>query len=310
MPHIERHLPVRPLTGGPKHHFFGYYDKFPWDETGQYLLAMETQFIDRPPKPDDAVVIGVIDLQRDGEFEPVAETYAWNWQQGTHLQWLPTAADRCIVYNIREGDHYGCVVHDIHTDERRTLPMPIYCLSRDGTQALSVNFSRIHRCRPGYGYNGVPDPWADDPAPEQDGIWWMDMETGETEFIISLADIAGIEPVDSMEGAQHWFNHLQFSTEDSRFIFLHRWRRLDNDGFRATRMFTANPDGSDVYLLNPDDMTSHFDWKSDDQLLAWARQFDIGDRYFLFDDQSDRVEIVGDDVFNCDGHCSYSPDRR
>lgn len=302
----------RALTRGPKFHYFGYYDKFPYDATGRYLLAMETDFMDRPPEPDDAARIGIVDLEGDGEFEPVAETYAWNWQQSTHLQWMPTAPDREIIYNIRQGDRYVACIHDVKSGKKRVLPRPIYAVSRSGKQAVSVNFSRIHACRPGYGYNGIPDPWADDLHSDEDGIYLMDLETGEAEFIISLAQAAAIEPDETIEGGKHWFNHLQFSTDDSRFLFLHRWHYTMPNGQlgRYTRLLTANPDGSDLYLLNKDDMTSHFDWKSGNEILAWARQFDIGDYYFLFTDQTDEVEIIGKDVLTCDGHCSYSPDGR
>ena len=32
------------VTAGPRHHYFGYYDKFPWDRTGRFLLGMEVDF--------------------------------------------------------------------------------------------------------------------------------------------------------------------------------------------------------------------------------------------------------------------------
>ena len=35
-------------------------------------------------------------------------------------------------------------------------------LSADGRQAVSVNFARIAQTRPGYGYAGPADPWADE----------------------------------------------------------------------------------------------------------------------------------------------------
>jgi len=46
---IARDIPARPATRGPKHHFFGYYDKCPWDATGRLLLALEVDFMGRPP---------------------------------------------------------------------------------------------------------------------------------------------------------------------------------------------------------------------------------------------------------------------
>ena len=34
---------ARPVTAGPHHHFFGYYDKCPWDATGGLLLAKQEE---------------------------------------------------------------------------------------------------------------------------------------------------------------------------------------------------------------------------------------------------------------------------
>lgn len=306
---IERKAPVRAVTSGPKHHFFGYYDKFPWDATGRCMLALETTFINRPPDPVDTAVISLIELGENDRWQPLAETRAWNWQQGTMLQWMPSAPDREIIFNDIDGDRFISVIMDVHTGKKRHLPMPIYAVSRDGKSAVTPNFARVHRTRPGYGYVGLPDLLEDAPHPEEDGIYWMDLTTGEYLLIISLAQITQIRHNPTMDGGvQHWFNHLLVNHDDTRFILLHRWRR--EDGGRWTRMFTANLDGSEIYCVADHDMTSHFDWKDSKDILAWARQHDIGDRYFLFTDQTEEREIVGEDILTTDGHCSYSPDGR
>jgi hypothetical protein len=247
-----------------------------------------------------------VELAED-RWIPLDETRAWNWQQGTHLQWLGSAPDRLIIYNVREDDRYASVVRDVFTGETRRLPRPIYAVSRDGRQAVSLNFSRLHRHRPGYGYNGVPDAWEDDPHPDQDGIYWMDLQTGENRLIISVARIAGLNPQPTMAQTSHWFNHLQFNHDGTRFIFLHRWKVPPS---WLTRLFTAAPDGSGVYCVNDYEMTSHFDWRSSTGILAWARRPELGDHYYLFTDQTPELEILGRDVFPTDGHCSYSPDGR
>ena len=298
---------ICPMPRG-KHHFFGYYDKFPWDRAGRYLLTLETDFIDRPPTPEDAAVVGMVDLQDGNRWIPLDETHAWYWQQGTMLQWLETAPDRLIIYNARKDGRFISVVRDVLSGETRELPRPVYAVSRDGKRAVSVNFSRVHRHRPGYGYVGVPDPWEDDPAPAEDGIYLMDLDTGDSRLIVSLEQIVGIEHEPSMDGASHWFNHLQFNHDNSRFIFLHRW--VGEKPPWKTRLYTAAPDGSDICLVNSHDMTSHFDWKSPTEILAWARRHDIGDRYFIFGDCSDDIEVLGEGILTTDGHCSYSPDGR
>jgi hypothetical protein len=298
---------VQRLTGGPRHHFFGYYDKCPWDSTGRYLLALEAGFMDRAPGSGDAATVGMVDLARERRWISLAETSAWNWQQGAMLQWLPAAPDRLIIYNMRLSDRFVSVIRDVGSGEARTLPRPVYAISRDGRSALTLNFSRVHHCRPGYGYEGVPDPWAEDPAPEEDGIWWMDLRTGESRLILSLARVAALEPQPSMEGTRHWFNHLEFNGDDSRFVFLHRWR---GEGMWRTRMFTARPDGSELHCLAHDDYVSHFAWRDRSHILAWAHQRETGVFYYLFTDQSQEKEIVGGGILTVDGHCSYSPDRR
>src|SRR5688572_7836761 len=117
-------VPVRAITRGPKHHFFGYYEKTPWDATGRYVLAMEDGFMDRMPSADDALTVGMIDLEDGDRFIPFDSTRAWCWQQGTMLQWLPAAADRLVVYNQRDGDRFIGVVRDVHAGHTRPLTRP------------------------------------------------------------------------------------------------------------------------------------------------------------------------------------------
>ncbi|MBP8955358.1 MAG: hypothetical protein KBI47_23410, partial [Armatimonadetes bacterium] len=180
MPTIDHYLPAVAITQGPKFHWFGYYDKFPWDATGRYLLALEVDFMDRVVHPDDVATIGMVDLADGNRWIPLAETQAFNWQQGTHLQWLATAPEREIIYNVLKGDHYVSVIQDVFTGEKRELPRPIYAVSRDGTKAVSLNFSRVHSTRPGYGYNHLMHLAGPDVS-DKDGIWIVDLRTGENQ---------------------------------------------------------------------------------------------------------------------------------
>ena len=59
------HPLARAVTRGPRHHFFGYYDKHQWDASGRCLLGLETTFMDRPPTGEDSATIGMIDLADD-----------------------------------------------------------------------------------------------------------------------------------------------------------------------------------------------------------------------------------------------------
>ncbi len=300
---------IHAVTHGPAYHFFGYYDKCPWDATGRYLLALETAFMDRRPQPDDEATVGMVDLEDGNRYIPLATTRACNWQQGCQLHWLSAEE---IIYNDRVDDRFSAIIFNIRSGERRVLPRPIYALSPDKQSAVVLNFSRAYDIRAGYGYAGIPDPWRDVPAPDDDGIYWMNLATGENHLIISIAQIAADVSDGNEAGSKHWLDHLQFNTDGSRFVFLHRWGdpRTGQGAWWKTRLFTANPDGSGIYCLSDHDMVSHFDWRDPTHILAWARRHDIGDRYFLFTDRSDEVEVVGEGVLTVDGHCSYSPDRK
>jgi len=301
--------PARAVTSGPRHHFFGYYDKTPWDATGRYLLAMETNFAGRQPKPGEPLTVGMVDLKDDNTYIPLDTTRAWCWQQGTMLQWLGSAPDREVVYNSVKGDRYVATIRNVHSGRMRTLPRPVYAVSRDGKQAVSLDFDRVNRLRPGYGYLALPERYKDNPAPADAGIYHVDLTTGRNGLIIPLAWAAGHKPDDRFAGAEHWFNHLQFNLTGTRFLFLHRWRSPTRNSW-WTRLYTANTDGSGIRLLSDTGMVSHFDWRDNYTILVWTRTKEHGYHFYLIDDRTSEHTVLGDGVLTADGHCSYSPDRK
>ncbi|MBE3099243.1 MAG: hypothetical protein IMZ44_19170 [Planctomycetes bacterium] len=301
-------LEAKAIARGPKHHFFGYYEKCPWDTSGRFHLALEAPFMDRMPRSRDPVTVGMIDLAAENRFLPLDETLAWCWQMGTMLRWLPGAEDRLITYNQRQGQDFLSVIRDVRSGQVRKLPRPIYTLSPDGRYALTLNFARLARTRPGYGYDGERDPWADQKRPVQDGIFRMDMATGNAGLVLSLDHAAGLRPKESMKTAEHWFNHIQINTDGSRFAVLHRWLPEGSKRWE-TRTLTANPDGSTVFILADDGYWSHYDWQDRDHVLAHA-SVGVKRNYYLFTDRTDKAEPVAPGVLTTDGHCSFSPDRR
>ncbi len=299
--------PVRQITSGPKFHWFSYYDKYQFDQTNRYVLSMEVDFEHRSPRADDVIRIGMIDLQDNDRWTELGTSSAWCWQQGCMLQWLP-GSDSEIIWNDREDDHYVCHVLNVKTRVKRTVPHPIYTISPDGRWAVSPDFRRINEVRPGYGYAGIDDPHRNDPAPRNSGIFRVDLTTGDSQLIVTLADLAAMPfPGKDLSRAKHWFNHLLISPDGSRFEFLHRWRNPGQKGF-DTRMCTANPDGSDVRIIDPSGFTSHFIWRDPRHILAWSRADSHGDAFYLYEDKvGGRVEVVGRGVMSENGHCSYLP---
>lgn len=300
-------VPVRAITRGPKFHWFGYYDKFEFDPSGRRVLAMEVDFEGRSPRADDVIHVGMVDVQDGDKWIELGTSRAWNWQQGCMLQWLPGSTST-VVWNDRQEDHFVCHVLDVESGKRRTLPAPIYALSPDGKWAVAPDFRRLNDCRPGYGYAGLPDPNANVLAPEDAGIWKMDMETGKQSLLLSFADVAKFpQPGGYSKNAKHWFNHLLVSPDGTRFEFLHRWRgEAEGKGWK-TRQFTAGADGKDLYLINASGLVSHFIWRDATHILAYAGWNNTKEwRCQLFEDHTGKAELV-EGMLPVDGHCTYLP---
>ncbi|MBN9660391.1 MAG: hypothetical protein J0H49_19535 [Acidobacteria bacterium] len=301
---------IRAITKAPGFHWFGYYDKLQFDPTSRHVLGMQVDFEHRSPRPDDVIQLGVIDTQNGDQWKTIGETRAWNWQQGAMLQWLPGSRDE-VIWNDRVDGRFVAKIHNVKTGRTRQLPAPVYTLSPDGKTAIYPDFRRLNNCRPGYGYAGLPDPNKDKLVPEDAGIWRMDVASGRTELLIPFAEAARIPyPGGYSNGAKHWFNHLLYNTDGSRFIFLHRWRGDKEGTSFSTRMFTANRDGKELFILDPYGKTSHFIWRDPEHVLAWAWHPSKGEKFYLYKDRTEQVECIGPDVMTVNGHCTYLPGGR
>ena len=297
-------VPIRALTSGPGRHWFGYYDKLQFDTTSRYALGMRVDFEGRQPRPDDSIAVGVIDLQAGDAWREVGRTRAWCWQQGCMLQWIP-GSDHRIIWNDREGDRYVSRILDLDSGESRTLPAAIYAVAPDGRTAIGTDFRRLNDMRPGYGYAGTPDPNREVLAPEDTGIYTLDLtENGaEPELVITVAEVAALPyPHGDIGSTKHYFNHLLFNTDGSRFIFLHRWRWGDG---RRTRMLTAARDGSDLHVVDDYGRMSHFIWRDPQTILGWSWRPNAGGAFYLHRDRSDEVSVIGSGTMASDGHCTF-----
>jgi len=301
--------PVRAITRGPKFHWFSYYDKLQFDPTGRYVLGMEVDFEHRSPKADDVIKIGMVDLKNGDRWIELGQSSAWCWQQGCMLQWRPGSKDE-IIFNDRQDVRFVCHIVNIHSGKKRTLPYPIYTVNPDGRTAVAPDFRRVQDMRPGYGYAGLPDPHKNTAAPKNSGIFRIDLDTGDRELIISLAEIARFGQIPgNPKDAKHYFNHLLFNTDGSRFILLHRWRATGLRSF-GTRMLTAKSDGTHIHIVDPHGKTSHFIWRDPGHILAWAWHPSHGNAFYLYEDGTDSVDIVGKGIMTRNGHCTYLPGNK
>lgn len=311
MSNAQQIIQAAPITSGGKHHFFGYYDKSCWDATGRWILGMETDFMDRPPEADDVATVGLIDLENGNAWKPIAETRAWNWQQGCMLQWLGDGSS--IIFNDRVEGQWVSRIIDIQTGSERVIDRPIYGLNAQGTHAVSLNFARLQHQRPGYGYPGIADPTKGVGEPDNDGIYSIDIATGESRLILSLAQAAALGRTPDFNNSMHRFNHLQFNKRGDRFALLHRYKshKALSEEVGITRLLTMGIDGCDLRLISDHRHFSHYDWYGSEAIVGWASHQCMGQQYYLYVDiEGGSVLPVGGEVLECDGHCSYSPDMQ
>lgn len=220
------------------------------------------------------------------------------------LQWIPGTEDQ-VIWNDREGEgeeaRLVARILDVGSREERTIDAPIYTLTPDGRSALSIDFLRLQRARPTYGYVGVADHDRGVLAPDDNGIFLVDLATGERELLFSLAEIvvfgrrAGYVPT-----VEHYVEMLRINPSGTRFVFYERWLV----GTLRTRVFTADLDGSDLHMLtNASNSLSHVAWRDDTHLVIYAPGHD---GYALFEDRVGYVETLLES--SRDGHHSFLAD--
>ncbi len=303
LPRIAR---VQAVTEGPRHHFFGYYAICPWDATGKYLACMESEFGDREVAQGDVASVCIVDAD-SGELRRIAETSAWNFQQGALVHWVGARPE--IVYNDLVEGALKAVVLNVETRERRVLTRPVTSVSRDGRWAACISFGRLNRTRPGYGYPGVEDPFADDPHPKADGLWRMDMATGECTLIASLDAVYEVNPPPAQYAEKPlWMNLLIVSPDGGHVAFLSRYYR--EKGW-ATSLFTVAEDGSDLRCVVPYAWGgSHFDWADEARVIITTRLHGKRWGHVLFTNGAEDHRLLAPEVIGHDGHCTVSPDGR
>lgn len=220
------------------------------------------------------------------------------------LQWMP-GRESTIIYNDWKDGRYCSVIYNYQTNEKRYLGLPVYTVSADGSTALTLDFARLHRMRPGYGYSYVPDKTEQELCPDGACAWSMDLNTGDFHEILTYRQLYNFEHRKEMEGAGHKINHLMINPSGTRFMLLHRWFHEEKT---YTRLVSANMDGSGLYNVLDEDMASHYSWINDSEIICYAHTCQEGDGYYRIKDRSRERERIWGQITSGDGHPTISPD--
>lgn len=292
--------------------------------------------------PELEAEVGYFDTHARDHFIVIDRTRAWNWQMGNQLQWLDGQSETQVIYNVRSLDSsavypgFGSRIRDIESGVTRDLPLPIYVVAPSGQYGLCVDYRRLFITHETIGYSEHGGPYKVSKCPADDGIRFMDLESGQHRLLVSYQQLSEFNPVQSMQKAIHWVSHIEINPSSSRILFLHRWtERVEDETCFLHRLITINPDGSDMRLLECSDhplpqlaenfdpsMVGTFDyekseyqishplWCDDRRIIVWGPH--AGSiHYHLYEDcVNGSVSVIGENILNENGHMSFSPTNK
>lgn len=261
--------------------FFGYYDKN-CERNGKLIFhrthGQKTSKNPVAPTPIDVMVRDIA----TGKDTVAGTTNTYNWQQGARAQWMD---DDHVIFNTLHEGRYCAAIFNVKDGKTEYMAYPVQDVI-DPQRYLSINYARIMRLRPDYGYRNLPLPANDEMADNKnDGIFIV--ENGKARMLHSLEEIASVEPKDIFGRCYHVANHLMSSADGKGFIFIHRFyegkRRHDRlmySDFRSLRVLADN------------DMVSHCCWLDNNTVLGYMR-YNNEDGFFIIDIPTGKVTKHG-----------------
>ena len=265
----EFKLAHQQITHGPQHHFFGYIGQSlttPWSGDGRYILSLRTSFHDRMPEPGEPADIVLIDTQQDYRVSQVDQSRAWNFQQGTMFYWHPKAADTQFFFNDRdpETNDIFTVLYDIKQGKRLReyrfddLSIANGGVSPTGEFFLAINYGRMAKLRPVTGYPGATDHTNGAGAPDNDGIFRVDIESGKAKLLVSFQQLKQLlnDRHSDIENVGFYINHSLCNRDGTHVYFYARARygdktmsinvpcsvRTDGTGLKSHKYIGGHPE--------------------------------------------------------------------
>mgnify|MGYP000893348913 CR=1 FL=1 len=307
----------RAVTSGPKDHLFAsYYAINAWSGDGRYVTVLETDVKGRLATEDDPATLGLVDLKDNNRFIPLAETRCWNFQEATMAHWLGTAPSDRFVYNDSVDGRFSAVVFDWKSKGKRVIPFPVSAVSADGKWAVSINFARLRLTRPDYGYGGNgQDARTGVTWPEDDGLWLVNLETGEGRLIVPVASVRDRMPQVKDPKALAYFCHTVFSRDGKQIFWLAR--SVENlTGQKVVRKwettaFVCDRDGGNVRRCFPDGWGgSHFNWLDGEKMVVTAKYKNAVWSHVFFTPGKEDYTRLGRGLLDFDGHAVFSDDGK
>ncbi|MGC8823785.1 MAG: hypothetical protein ACP5PZ_04210 [Bacteroidales bacterium] len=258
--------------------FFGYYDKSPENSTGEFIIYHASDYpTHRLPSPTLPIKIVLQNIKKNTHH--VFLSYAYNWQQGSKLQWIDTYYFVFNDFDAIEQRYVSKIVDANNASIVKILPFPVYDVFKN--TVLYLNFSRLNVWGVDYGYRNIIQRKFDD---DNDGIFIGNINSETSQLLYSISLLKSIAPFP--DNCKHTVNHIIFSPAGDKFIFIHRYFHL---GRRYDRLMLGFIDGRTPISLSRYTMVSHYFWLDNNKIVAFLKD-KAGDRYYILDTQLQKIE--------------------
>lgn len=242
-----------------KNIFCGYYDLNPI--LNNKLLV---HVVDKNASPQkDLAEIGYYDLCTN-KYHKITDSKAWCWQQGSRLRWS-NIENNTIYFNDYINNRYCFKKYNINKNKIiKVISYPLYDIDKNEKYGVSINFLRLQRLRPGYGYSNTTDETKQEKAPKNDGLFLVDLEKNTKIMLVSLYELAKL--TDLNEEYEHYINHISFSPNGKKVMFFHIWNEKSDFDWK-TQLCVIDINGKNLKILEKNDIVSHYCWQDDETLL-------------------------------------------
>jgi len=314
---------IKQITTGPDHHLFGYIGQsltIPWNASGKRILTLSSPFIDHLPDGSEPAGVNLVHTdKKDGNFlkvEKIDESLGWNPQQGTMFYWNPENPENQFFFNDRDKKtgKVFIVLYDIEKKKRvrefrfEDTPVGNGGVCPVGGSYLAINYARMARLRAVTGYKGTTDWTEGITAPENDGIFKVDINSGKMKLLVSFKTM--LEEIEKKgidtEGEALFINHTLWNRDGNLFCFFIRagWKKDGRKKKRTNVFCTMNADGTGLVIDRPF-IGGHPEWGIGQQMIGRK-----GDDQIIIDIINEK--IVGkigspESIPNPEGDISLSP---
>ena len=202
------------------------------------------------------------------------KTKAFNWQQGSRLQWIKTNKFMFNYYD-EETKNYCSKVISTTDYKSRDYKYPVQDSFKD-KYFLSINYKRLAVIKPDYGYHCHSKLSYDQlPSNERDGIWKINFETGKGSLFFPC-QICNFCTEEQFQKSLHYVNHIQIGPNGNTFVFLHRYIF---EGNQIDRLILFDNEAGTMKLIASSDLISHFYWQASNALVVYLKDPSKGHCY-------------------------------